>query len=304
MATPTLVVLAAGMGSRYGGLKQVDPVGPNGETIIDYSIYDAIRAGFGKIVFVVRRDIEAAFRETFGRKFEKRVAVEYVFQELDCLPVGFSVPPERRKPWGTGHAVLVAEPGVREPFAVVSADDFCGADSFRLLADHLKEAHDDASGVGDWCMVGFTLRNTLSDHGTVSRALCRMDVEGYLHGVEELTRIEKAGKGARYTDALGQVHPLTGDETVSLIMWGFTPSVFTLLRDELDRFLRARGDDPQAEFFLPDVVDRAVSLGHARMKVLPTSESWFGVTYREDRPRVIDSIGRLIESGVYPEKLW
>jgi UTP-glucose-1-phosphate uridylyltransferase len=299
---PTLLVLAAGMGSRYGGLKQVDGVGPNGEAIIDYCVYDALRAGFSKLVFVIRRDIEKAFREAVGDRFERRTQVEYTFQELDMLPAGFTVPPTRQKPWGTAHAVLVSAGKIREPFAVINADDFYGADSFRVLAQHLRTARD--TGVADYSLVGYTLRNTLSDHGTVSRGVCRADGQGYLQSVVERTKIEKDGAGARFVDEHGQWQRLTGDEPVSMNMWGFTPSVFENLRHEFEKFLRARAHDPKSEFFIPTPVNDLISAGQARVKVLPTTSSWFGITYREDKPAVINSIQRLVAQGDYPANLW
>jgi hypothetical protein len=298
MTKPTLLVLAAGIGSRYGGLKQIDPIGPGGETIIDYSVYDALRAGFGKLVFVIRRDIEATFREVIGSRFERRIAVEYVFQELTGLPPGFSVPPARTKPWGTGHAVLSAAAAVREPFAAINADDFYGQASFETLGRFLQ------SGSPDYAMVGFVLRNTLSEFGSVARGVCRLTPDEHLESVVELTKIEKDGAAAKYTDAAGHVHPLTGGEIVSLNMWGFMPSLFTHLQREFLAFLRQDGGNPKAEFFIPTVVNTLINSGQARLKVLPSTSSWFGVTYREDRPRVVASIRELIQRGDYPEKLW
>ena len=295
---PTLLVLAAGIGSRYGGLKQIDPIGPGGESIIDYSVFDALRAGFGKLVFVIRREIEEPFKQSIGRRFEGRVPVEYVFQELSKLPPGFSVPANRQKPWGTGHALLMGAEVIREPFAVINADDFYGMNSFQLLGRQL------ASGKPDFAMVGFVLRNTLSEFGSVARGVCQTGAEGYLQSVVELTRIERAGDAAKYTDAAGQVHALTGDEVVSLNLWGFTPRLFEYLRRELVWFLKQHGQDEKAEFFIPTVVNTLVSRGEARLQVLRTLDSWFGVTYREDRPRVIQSVRELIRRGDYPERLW
>ena len=295
---PTLLVLAAGMGSRYGGLKQIDPVGPAGETIIDYSIFDALRAGFGKLVFVIRRDIEVQFKEIVGARFEKRIAVEYVFQELDELPPEFSVPAGRTKPWGTAHAILMAADTVREPFAAINADDFYGAESYRLLAQHLQ------SGTADYAMVGFVLRNTLSDFGSVARGVCQVDPENYLQGVVELTKIERDGAGARDTNAAGDVITLTGDEAVSMNLWGFTPGVFPQLRQSFQEFLERYGWDMKSEFYIPSAINSLVVAQKARVKVLRTNASWFGVTYREDRPRVVESIRQLIARGDYPEKLW
>lgn len=298
MNKPTLLVLAAGMGSRYGGLKQIDPVGPDRETIIDYSIYDALRAGFGKLVFVIRHDIEAPFKQIIGARFEKRMAVEYVFQELDKLPPGFSVPPGRTKPWGTTQAILMAADVIHEPFAAINADDFYGAASFRVLAEHLR------SGSADYAMVGFILRNTLSEFGSVARGACRVGADGYLQGIAELTKIEKDGNGAKYTDAAGVIHRLGGNETVSMNMWGFTPALFAQLREEFIAFLQKSGKDEKTECYIPLIVNNLTSTGRARCKVLRTTDAWFGVTYREDRPRVIESVRTLITRGEYPEKLW
>ena len=298
MQAPTLLVMAAGMGSRYGGLKQIDPVGPSGETIIDYSIYDALRAGFGKLVFVIRKDIEKAFKDTVGARFEKRMPVEYVFQELENLPPGFTVPEGRTKPWGTTQAVLMAADVIHEPFAVINADDFYGAESYRVLSQHLQ------SGSPDSAMVGFILRNTLSDFGSVARGVCRVDRDDYLQTVEELTSIEPDGEHARNTDPSGKVTELTGDEAVSMNMWGFTPQIFDQLRGLFHRFLERSGKELKAESYIPTAVNELVAAGQARVKVLRSSDSWFGVTYREDRPRVVESIGRLITAGRYPAQLW
>src|SRR5579862_7934997 len=284
MSKPTLLVLAAGMGSRYGGLKQIDPVGPGGETIIDYSIFDAMRAGFEKLVFVIRRDIETAFREAIGARFEKRSPVEYVFQELDKLPPGFSAPPNRKKPWGTGQAILTAADVIKSPFAAINADDFYGANSFRVLAEHLR------SGSHDYAMVGFVLRNTLSEFGSVARGACRVGADGYLQGVTELTKIEKDGSRAKCVDQTGATQPLTGDETVSMNMWGFTPSIFSHLQQQFTDFLKHRGNDEKAELYIPSVVNDLVASRKERCEVLRTTDSWFGVTYREDRPFVVDGI--------------
>jgi len=293
---PTLLILAAGMGSRYGGLKQIDPVGPSGETIIDYSIYDAMRAGFGKVVFVIRHDIEQKFREVVGSKFEKRLPVEYAFQELNKLPASFTVPPGRTKPWGTGHAILVAEGNIHEPFAMINADDFYGTDTFRVLAEHLKQTRPDSN---DYSMVGFTLRKTLSEHGTVARGVCQVDDTGLLKQIVEMLKIEKTGTGARQGD-----QQLTGDEAVSMNFWGFTPTLFQHLRSELEQFLKQRGHEEKSELLIPSVVNTLVTQGRATCKVLRTTSSWFGVTYKEDRPIVVESIRQLVQRGEYPEQLW
>ncbi len=293
----SLLVLAAGMGSRYGGLKQIDPIGPGGETIIDYSIYDALRAGFKRLVFVIRRDIEKPFRENVGQRFEQRVSVEYVFQELDNLPPGFQLSSRRKKPWGTGHAILMAAHTIREPFAVINGDDFYGAHSFRILAEHLR------SSPSAYAMVGFVLRNTLSNFGTVSRGVCEVGTEDFLKSIAELTKIERNGAGVRNTDAAGRSLLLTGDELVSMNMWGFTPSVFGHLGVQFEHFLRKNWQDERAEFFIPTVVNELIASGAERVKALRTPDVWFGVTYREDCPLAKESIGRLIAGGVYPEGL-
>lgn len=298
MTAPSLLVLAAGMGSRYGGLKQIDPVGPSGETIMDYSIYDALRAGFGKIVFVLRKEIEAAFRQTIATHFEHRIAIDYVFQELDGLPPGFSVPDCRTKPWGTTQAVLAATGAVREPFAVINADDFYGAESFRVLAAHLQSA------TTDYAMIGFVLRNTLSDFGAVARGVCKVDEHGFLKSIVEMTNIARDGSQAKSTDSTGKVSQLSGDEIVSMNMWGFMPGVFAQLEQVFQEFLETHGSDLRAESYLPNAVNRLIDSGQARVRVIPTAGSWFGVTYRQDRERVVESIARLVQAGYYPERLW
>jgi len=298
MVTPTLLVLAAGMGSRYGGLKQLDPVGPNDETIMDYSIFDAQRAGFGKIVFVIRKDIEDPFRKQIGSKFEKRIPVDYVFQEVGKLIPGFAVPEGRAKPWGTTHAILMAANAVHEPFGVINADDFYGAESFRILAQHLQ------TGTSDYAMVAFVLRNTLSEFGTVARGVCHVNENGYLKDIAELKSIEREGSRITNIDAEGQETVLNGGELVSMNMWGFTPHVFSHLYEQFQRFLKRYGDDLKAECYIPSTVNTLIQAGLARVKVLRSADAWFGVTYREDHPRVVQSILRLVENGTYPGKLW
>jgi len=298
MIAPTLLVLAAGMGSRYGGLKQIDPVGPGGETIIDYSIYDALRAGFGKLVFVIRKDIEEPFKQIVGARFEKRIAVEYVFQELDELPPGFKVPQGRTKPWGTAHAILMAAGAIHEPFAVINADDFYGAEGYRALAQQLQ------SGTADYAMVGFVLRNTLSEFGSVARGVCQVSAGGFLEGVVEFANIQRDGELARNTDATGHVTMLTGNEVVSMNMWGFASRIFEQLREHFQKFIELKGSDARSECYIPSVVNELVRSGLEQVRILRTNDAWFGVTYREDHPRVVESIGRLIRDGVYPERLW
>ena len=298
MTKPTLLVLAAGMGSRYGGLKQIDPVGPAGETIIDYSIYDALRAGFGKLVFVIRKDIEQQFREIVGARFEKHAPVEYVFQELDKLPTPYTLPAGRTKPWGTTHAILMADGVVKENFAAINADDFYGQQAYNVLAQHLT------SGTPDYAMVGFILKNTLSDHGTVARGVSRVDGNNYLTNIVELMKIDRDGSGAKDTGADGKITKLTGDEAVSMNFWGFTPALFPQLRVEFEKFLKRAGGEQKSECYIPATVGDLVTNGQAKCKVLRSGDSWFGVTYREDRPMVVESIRQLIAQGKYPEKLW
>jgi dTDP-glucose pyrophosphorylase len=298
MTTPTLLVLAAGMGNRYGGLKQIDPVGLGGETIMDYSIYDALHAGFGKLVFVIRKEIEQPFKRVVGARFEERIAVEYVFQELDSLLPGFSLPFGRTKPWGTAHAILMGSSAIDEPFAVINADDFYGKEGFRMLARHLQSAST------DYAMVGFALRHTLSDFGAVARGVCQVNDSGLLQGVEEWTGIEHDGDSAINTNATGQVTRLTGDEVVSMNMWGFTPQIFGQLRELFQSFLELNSSSLQAEFYITSAVNELLMSGQARVMVLQTRDSWFGVTYREDHPHVVENLGRLIQDGCYPKRLW
>ncbi len=299
---PTLLILAAGMGSRYGGLKQIDPVGPNGEIIIEYSMHDAIRAGFGKIVFVIRHYFEDAFKEHIGSKLDGLVEVDYAYQELDSCLDGFDLPADREKPWGTGHAILVARDKIREPFAVINADDYYGPNSYQIMSDYLASLEPEAED--EYCMVGFTLRNTLTEHGDVCRGICDVDATGAMRAVVERVGIEKIGAGGRYKDDNGVEHLLTGDEIASMNLWGFQPSIFDHLGTQFARFLEERGQELKSEFFIPTVVDRLVDTGQARVQVLNTSDSWFGVTYRPDRDIAEACIRRLIDAGDYPERLW
>ena len=298
---PALLVLAAGMGSRYGGLKQIDPVGPSGEIILDYSIYDALRSGFGKVVFVIRRDIEQAFREHIGAKWEDRIQVEYAFQDLDRLPAPFRVPEGRVKPWGTGHAILCAKEKISEPFAAINADDFYGRSGYALLAGSFQN---NVSPAKRHFMVGFTLRNTLSENGSVARGVCRCDSEGFLAEVTERTNIVPDGKGgAFFTAENGARIPLTGDETVSMNMWGFMPGIFDHLSVLFEQFLSERGTELKSEFYIPSAVASLIHSGDAQIKVMKSGDSWFGVTYREDKPLVQASIARLVRDKVYPSPL-
>ncbi|MGD8501130.1 MAG: sugar phosphate nucleotidyltransferase [Phycisphaerales bacterium] len=298
---PALLVLAAGLGSRYGGLKQIDPVGPCGETIIDYSIYDALKAGFGKMLFVIMRYFEDAFKEKVSSKFDSFVETAYAYQELDACLGGFEPTEGRAKPWGTAHAILVGKDVIHEPFAVINADDYYGANSFKAIARFIA-AKDVSSNY--YAMVGYTLGNTLSEYGAVSRGVCECDEHMFLKRIVERGEIEKVADGARYFDADGTAHSLTGNEVVSMNLWGFQPSVFHHIQSQFGRFLRDHGDNKSSELFIPSVVDDLVKSGEATVKVLPTDDPWFGVTYRKDSLTAIRCIRRLIDEGVYPERLW
>lgn len=299
---PTLLVLAAGMGSRYGGLKQIDPIGPNGEIIIDYSIFDAVKAGFGKVVFVIRKDIEDMFKEHIGSRFEGIIPVEYAYQQLDDLPPGFKIPKGRTKPWGTGHAIFAAREVVNEPFAVINADDFYGKSAYKLIADKLKTAKDDK--VADYSMVGFILSNTLSENGFVSRGVCDVTDKGILTTVVERTNIVKTETGAEATLEGGDKLALTGDEVVSMNFWGFTPSLFNHLEIMFTEFLKNRGAELKSEFYIPSVVADLIEEGKAQSQVFTSTDSWFGVTYPDDKELVVNSVRELVENGTYPNKLF
>lgn len=306
MSGVTLVVMAAGMGSRFGGVKQLEPVGPSGELVMDYSVFDAIRAGISKVVFVVRRDLEADFRAAVGSRYEGRIEVRYAFQELDLIPPGFGLPPGRTKPWGTGHAVLAAKDAVTGPFVAINADDFYGAESFSLLAAHLARTSAPGSHVTSpdrYAMVAFRLANTLSEHGSVSRGVCETDASGRLVAITEHTRICRTPGGVR-NDEPARPRDFDGSEPVSMNFWGFTPSFLPRLTGLFERFLRERGADPAAEFFLPAAVDALIRRREAVVTVLTTLSPWLGVTYREDLPLVRAKVRALVTSGSYPERLW
>ncbi len=293
MQSPTLLVLAAGMGSRYGGLKQIDPVGPSGETVLDYAVFDAQRAGFGRVVFVIRHEFEAIFRATIGAKYAGRLAVDYVFQSLDALPEGFKRPPGREKPWGTGHAVWCARESVREPFAVINADDFYGADSFRKLGEFLRTQGEHPRRAA---MVGFRLANTLSEHGAVSRGICVTSAGDRLSSITERTGI--------LASDVGSGRAFTGDEIVSMNCWGFSPEIFASLDGQLRAFLGTQAADLKAEFYLPAAVSALIAGGDLSVNVLPTESTWFGITYREDKPRVVSAVAELVHRGDYPPALF
>ncbi len=301
----TLVVLAAGIGSRYGGLKQVDPMGPSGELIIDYSVYDALRAGFGKVVFVISHAIEAAFRERVGRTIERQVETAYVFQGLaDGVPAGFEIPAGRKKPWGTAHAMYASRDAVTGPFVVINADDYYGRSAYQAIADYLRgpQPHD---GVADYAMVGYRLGNTLTEHGHVARGVCAVDDVGFLTHVQERTRIERGEGVARFTEDGEQWTPLPLDTIVSMNLWGFTPAVFTEIATRFPRFLLAnQANLEKVEYYIPLLVAGLIHEGRARVKVLATTERWHGVTYAQDKPQVKAAIQDLVMAGVYPEKLW
>lgn len=299
---PTLFVLAAGMGSRYGGLKQLDPLGPNGETIMDYSIYDAIHAGFGKVVFVIRKDFEDDFRKKILSKYEGHIPVEVVFQSIDDLPEGYTCPADRSKPWGTNHAVLMGKNAIKEPFAVINADDFYGRNAFEVIAKELMRERDRK---GDYCMVGFRVGNTMTENGSVSRGVCSKGDDGNLTGVVERTAISYAPNGdIVFTDENGVEQTLDPMTPVSMNLWGFTPDYFDYSEREFKKFLDRDINTPKSEFFIPLCIDTLIKNGEATVKVLDTDSKWFGVTYAADRPGVVEKFAELHRSGVYPSPLF
>ena len=301
---PTLLVLAAGMGSRYGGLKQIDRFGPSGETLLDYALYDALAAGFTKVVFVIRRDFESDFRAVVGSKHEDRASGAYVFQELDELPPGSGAPPGRAKPWGTAHAIWCARGSVEEPFACVNADDYYGKHAFRAVAEHLVHAAS-AGHLPEYCVVGYPVLQTLSEHGGVTRAICEIDAEGLLTALTERRGIQKWQATGKYVDETGSTHVLLGSEVASMNMFGFTPAIFDQLERHLAVFLEVQRQTPDdAECVLPVVVDKLVAEGAARVRVLPTTGSWFGVTHAQDKPGALENIRKMVERGGYPSPLW
>ncbi|MCL2104357.1 MAG: NTP transferase domain-containing protein [Kiritimatiellaeota bacterium] len=309
---PTLVILAAGMGSRYGGLKQVDPVGPGGETLMDYSVFDAVRAGFGRVVFVIRRDFEDVFRQTIGAKYTDIVGVDYAFQSMDDLPGGRQVPPDRTKPWGTAHAIFSARHVVTAPFAAINADDFYGQDAFRVLATFLGSpppqgiaGHSPLPLRPRFAMVGYRLDQTLSANGTVARGVCKVK-NGLLETVSELTRLARAQGGGVENRETADTPPtlFTGAERVSMNMWGFFPCLFNLLVERFPGWLDVNAANPKAEWYIPFVIDELINESRIDVEVLPTESAWFGVTYRDDKPAVTAAIQALVNAGEYPERLF
>ena len=298
---PTLFVLAAGMGSRYGGLKQLDGLGPNGETIMDYSVFDAKRAGFGKVVFVIRKSFEEDFRTIVLKKYEGVIDTEVVFQDITDVPEGFTYNTERTKPWGTNHAVLMGRGVILEPFAVINAVDFYGKDAFEVMAEFLRGV---VGKQNEYCMVGYRVGNTLSESGSVSRGVCVVDEKGNLTNVVERTSIERKGDDIIYIDENGNEVAIGENTPVSMNMWGFTPDYFDYSLEDFKKFLTEYGQELKSEFFIPLVVNNLIVAGKATCKVLDSSAKWFGVTYAEDRPEVVAKIQALIDSGVYPAKLY
>ena len=299
MAKPTLVVLAAGMGSRYGGLKQVDPVGPSGEAILDYSVFDAIRGGFGKVVFIIRRDFEVEFKEKVGRKYEGMIPVDYCYQDINDLPAPYKVPDGRTKPWGTAHATRAARTVVGEPFAVINADDFYGRDAFARLGAFLSETQP-----LQFAMVGYKLELTLSENGSVARGICDVAADGTLRGVTEMTKLVRAGDVAENRENPEAPNKVPLDARVSMNLWGFTPELFAELEARFPKWLAVNGTREKSEWYIPFVVDELIKEGKVTCRVLPTESRWFGVTYREDRPSVVAEIRKLVDAGDYPVKLF
>jgi len=298
---PTLVIMAAGMGSRYGGLKQIDPMGPNGETLIEYSVYDAIRAGFSKVVFIIRNDFSDAFKESIGSKFDGKIEVAYAYQELDDLPEGFSVPEGRNKPWGTGQAILACKDVVDAPFAVQNADDYYGTEAYQVIAKELSEQSPEST---DSCMVGFETQKTLSPNGSVSRGICEVNEEGYLTSVVERLKIERNAEGVIQCFDTEPPFNMNGDEICSMNFWGFTPPFFKALEARFSTFLKERGTEMKSEWLIPSIVDEMIQAGETRVKVLRSRDSWFGVTYPNDKPTVVGELKTMHDAGKYPSNLW
>jgi NDP-sugar pyrophosphorylase family protein len=299
---PTLLILAAGIGSRYGGMKQIDTVGPSGEAIIDYSLFDAIKAGFGKVVFVIRKDIENDFREFLGDKLTEKVKVEFVHQELNMIPSGFSCPPGRIKPWGTAHAVWVAAKAIQEPFVAINADDFYGQGSYLKMAEYLIS--NSSVNSTDFCMIGYQIRHTLSEYGSVSRGICESDEKFFLKAVVERTEIFRKDGGIVFRDENSREIPVSPDTLVSMNIWGFTPAIFNHIEKQFSEFIKKSISNIKAEFYITKIVNDMIRNGIGKVKILPATDKWFGVTYREDKPLAIQNIQQLIKKGIYPENLW
>lgn len=299
---PTLLILAAGLGSRYGSMKQTESFGPSGETITDYSIYDALMSGFGKIVFVISPAMEEEFKTSYFKKFPEDLQIEYVIQGVHTIPGGMDIHPDRKKPWGTAHAVLMSVPKIHEPFAVINADDFYGRGAYKQVADFLKSVKEDDKA--EFCLAGYRITNTLSEHGTVSRGICKTDGDSYLTHIVERTKLKREDDKIVYFDESGQSHPVDEKSPVSMNLFGFTPSLYAPLERYFHEFLERNAMNPKAEIYLPIVVQRMIDENIARTKVLDIDEKWFGVTYKEDRPMVLENINKLIKQGVYPDNLW
>ena len=302
MQSPQLVIMAAGMGSRYGGLKQIDPIGPAGEIVLDYAVYDAKKAGFDKVVFIIRKDIEKIFREKVGKTIEQHIDVDYAFQELDNLPTGYNLPANRSKPWGTAHAILCAQNAISAPFAAINADDFYGASTYTKIAEFLKNAKD--SDKLDYAMVSFILENTLTENGYVSRGICKTDQAGYLTDVVERTKIQRIEGKVCYTEDDQNWIQLDPQSKTSMNVWGFTPSFLTELEEMFPKFLDKNLNTEKGEFYIPFAVNSLIQQQKASVKVLTTNEKWLGVTYPEDKPTVVSEIQKKIEAGEYPKILW
>lgn len=299
---PTLLILAAGIGSRYGGMKQIDQVGPSGEAIIDYSLYDAIKAGFGKIVFVIRKEIEKDIREFLKHKLTGKIKMEFVHQELDMIPEGFTCPPDRIKPWGTAHAVWVAAKAIKEPFVAVNADDFYGRGSYLKMAEYLIS--NSRVNNTNFCMIGYQIQHTLSDFGSVSRGICEADENSNLKAVVERTEIFRKDERIVYRDENAKEIELSAETLVSMNIWGFTPSIFTHIEKQLSEFIRNNISNIKAEIYIPKIVNDIIRNGIGNVKILPATDKWFGVTYKEDKPLAVQNISKLIEAGIYPDNLW
>jgi dTDP-glucose pyrophosphorylase len=299
---PTLLILAAGMGSRYGSMKQTEQFGPSGETITDYSIYDSQKAGFGKVVFVISPAMEEEFTTSYIKKFPSNIEIDYVIQSINKIPEGVQVSPERKKPWGTAHAVLMAAEKIDTPFAVINADDFYGRESYQIVAEYLTSTIEE--NMLELCMAGYPIRNTLSQFGTVSRGVCETDSHGFLMSITERTKIKETAKGIVNLEENGDELLLSSNCLVSMNLFGFTPGIFMHLKEQFNDFIRKYSMDPKSELYIPLIVDQLIQNKKARTRVLKTDSTWFGVTYKEDRPHVLEMINSLVGKGVYPSDLW